>query len=81
MGERDNACSGAASKVRGRAFVMTVVDGPAISTAPIVGAIAGFMPWIFAVTPETIDMRGERAFSLAKRSPWRGSWVLYTSSL
>ena len=81
MGERDNTCSGAASKVRGRAFVMSVVGRPAISTAPIVEAVAGFMPWILAVTPETIDMRGEGTFSLAKRSPWRGSWVLYPSPL
>ena len=66
MGERDNTRSGAASKVGGGAFVMTVVGGPAISTAPIVGAVAGFMPGILTVAPETIDMRGKGAFSLAK---------------
>ena len=66
MGKRDNARSGAASKVRGRAFMITVVSGPAISTAPIVGAVAGFMPWVLTMTPETIDMRGKGAFSLAK---------------
>ena len=66
MGKGDNAHSGAASKVRGRTFVVAMIGRPAVSTAPIVGAVTGFMSRILTVTPETIDMRGEGALSFAK---------------
>ena len=66
MGKGDNTRSGAASKVRGGAFMVVMVGGPAIPTAPIIGAVAGFMPWVLAVTPKIINMRGEGVLSLAK---------------
>ena len=81
MSEGDNARSGATSEVRGWAFMVAMVFGPAVSTAPIIGAVAGFVSWILTVTPEAIDMRGEGAFSFAERSPWRGSRFLHPSTL
>ena len=80
MGKGDDARSGATSEVRGRAFMVAMVSGPAVSTAPVIGAVAGFMSRILAVTPETIDVRGEGALSLAERSPWRRSGVLHPST-
>ena len=81
MSEGDNARGGATSEVRGRAFMVAMVFGPAVSTAPIIGAVAGFMSRVLAMAFEAIDMRGEGAFSLAKRIPWRGPWVLHPSTL
>ena len=81
MGEGDDALSSAASEVRGRTLVVTMVGGPAISTAPVIGAVASLMPWILAMAFEAVNMRGEGALSLAKRRSWRGSWVLHLSTL
>ena len=81
MGEGDDACSSAASKMRGGAFVVAMVFGPAVSTAPVIWTVAGLMSWIFAMASEAVDMRGEGTLSLAKRSPWRGPWVLHPSML
>ena len=66
MSEGDNACSGATSEVRSRAFVVAMVFRPAVSTAPVIGAVAGFMSWILTMASETVDMRGEGAFPLAE---------------
>ena len=81
MSEGDNARGGAASEVRGGAFMVAMVLGPAVSTAPVIGAVAGLMSWIFAVTSEAIDVWGEGALSLAKGSPWGSPWVLHSSTL
>ena len=81
MGKGDDARSGAASEVRGRAFMVAMVFGPAVSTAPVIGAVAGLVSWILAVTFETVDVRGEGTLSLAKGSSWRGPWVLHPSTL
>ena len=43
MGEGNNAHSGAAGKMRGRAFIVMMVGGPAVSTTPVIGAIAGLV--------------------------------------
>ena len=77
----DNACSGATSKVRGGALMMLMVSRPAVSTAPVRGAVAGFMSRVLAVTSEAVNIRGEGALSLAKRNPWRRPWVLHPSTL
>ena len=77
MGKGDDACSGATSEVRGRAFMVAMVGGPAVSTAPVIGAVTGFMSRVLAMTSETVDMRGEGALLLAKPIPWRGPWVLH----
>ena len=61
--------------------MMAVVGGPAVSTAPIIGAVAGLMPRVLAMTFEAVDMRGKGALLLAKRIPWRGPWVLHPSTL
>ena len=81
MGEGNDALGGAASKVRCRTLVVAMVGGPAVSTAPVIGAVAGLMPRVLTVTSETVNMRGEGTLSLAKRSSWRGPWVLHPSSL
>ena len=81
MGKGDDARSGAAGKVRSRAFVVAMVFRPAVSTAPIIRAVAGLMSRILAMTLEAVDMRGEGALSLAKRIPWRRPWVLHPSTL
>ena len=69
VGEGNNAHSGAAGKVRGRALMVAMVGGPAISTAPVVGAVAGLMSWVLAVTPEIINVRGGRRFHLPSKVP------------
>ena len=66
MGEGDDARSGATSEVRGRAFMVVMVGGPAVSTAPVVGAVAGLMSRVLTMTFEAVNMRGEGALSLAK---------------
>ena len=66
MGKGDDARSGATSEVRGGAFMVAMVGRPAVSTAPVVGAVAGLMSRVLAMTFEAVDMRGEGAFSLAK---------------
>ena len=81
IGEGNNARSGATSEVGGRAFMVSMVGGPAVLTAPIIGAVAGLVSRVFAVASKTVDMRREGALSLAKRSPWRGPWVLHLSTL
>ena len=81
MSEGDNARSGATSEVRGRAFMVAMVGGPAVSTAPVIGAVAGLMSRILTMTSEAVNMRGEGALSFAKRIPWRGPWVLHPSTL
>ena len=70
MGEGNDARSGAASKVWGRAFMMAVEGRPAILTAPGIGAVTSLVPWILAVTFETIDMRGELALLFPKCLSW-----------
>ena len=77
----DNALGSAASEVGGRTFVVAMVGRPTVSTAPVIGAVTGFMPRVLAVAPETIDMRREGVFLLAKQTPWRGPWVLHPSTL
>ena len=81
MGKGDDARSGAASEMRGGAFMVTMVSRPAVSTAPVIGAVAGLMSRVLAMTSEAVDMRREGALSLAKRIPWRGPWVLHPSTL
>ena len=81
MSERDNARGGAASEVRGGALMVAMIGRPAISTAPVVGAVAGLMSRVLAVAPEAVNMRGEGTLSLAKRSSRRGSWVFHPSTL
>ena len=77
----DNARSGATSKVRGGALMMSMVSRPAVLTAPVIGAVTGFMSRVLTVTSEAVNMRGEGALSLAKQNPWRRPWVLHSSML
>ena len=81
MSEGDDALGGAAGEVRGRALMVAMVSGPAVATAPIVRAVASLVSRILAMASEAVDMRGEGALSLAKRSSWRRPWVLYPSTL
>ena len=81
MSEGDNTRSGAASEVRGWTFMVAMIFGPAVSTAPIIRAIAGLVSRVFAMALEAIDMRRKGALSLAKGSPWRGPGVLHPSTL
>ena len=81
VGKGNDARSGAASKMRGRAFVMTMVGRPAVSTAPVIGAVTGLMSRVFAMASEAVNVRGESTLPLAERSPWRGPWVLHPSTL
>ena len=43
MSEGNNACSGTASEMRGRAFMVEVIGGPAVPTAPVIGAVASLV--------------------------------------
>ena len=66
MGEGDDARSSATSEVRGRAFMVAMVGGPAVPAASVVGAVAGLMSRVLAMAFEAVDMRGKGALSLAK---------------
>ena len=81
MGEGDDARSGATSEVRGGAFMVAMVFGPAVSTAPVIRAVAGLVSWILAVTPETVNIRREGVLLLAEQSPWGMPQVLHLSML
>ena len=81
MGEGDNTSGCAASKVGRGALVVRVVGGPAVSAAPEVGAVAGLVSRVFAVTLETVDVRGECSLAFPKRTAGRRPWVLHHSSL
>ena len=66
MSEGDNALSGAASEVRGRALVVAMVGGPAVSTAPVIRAVTSLVSQILAMASEAVNMGREGALSLAK---------------
>ena len=66
MSEGNDAFGGATGEMGSGAFVVSMIGGPAVSTAPVVGAVASLMSWIFAVASKTIDVRGELTLSLAK---------------
>ena len=81
VGEGDDTFARAASKVGRGALVVRMVGGPAVSATPEVGAVAGLVSRVFAVTLEAIDMRGECSLALPKGTTrWR-PWVLHHSSL
>ena len=80
MGEGNDACSGATGEVGGRALMVAMVGGPAVSTAPVIGAVAGRVSRVLAMTPKTVNVRREGALSLAKRGPWWRPWVLHPST-
>ena len=61
--------------------MVAMVFGPAVSTAPVIGTVAGLMSWVFAMAFEAVNVRGEGTLSLAKCSSWRGPWVLHPSTL
>ena len=69
MGEGDHTLSSATSEMRGGAFVVAMVGGPAVSTAPIIRAVAGLVPWILAMASEAVDMRGGGRFRLPSEVP------------
>ena len=54
VGEGDNASSHAACKMWGGALIAHVVHEPAVSAAPGIGAVAGFVSRVLAVTPEAV---------------------------
>ena len=81
MSERDNARSGATSEVRSGALMVAMILRPAVSTAPVIRAVAGLMSRVFTMASEAVNMRGEGTLSLAKRGSWRGPWVLHPSTL
>ena len=81
MGEGNNALACAASKVGRRAFVVQMVSRPAIPAAPIIGAIAGLMPRVLAVAPETVDVGWECSLAFPKGTTGWRPWVFDCSSL
>ena len=81
MSEGDNTLVRAASKVGRGALVVCVVGGPAVSATPEIGAVAGLVSRVFAVTLETVDVGGECPLAFPKGTArWR-PWVLHHSSL
>ena len=79
MGEGDDALGCAAHKVGRGALMVRVVSGPAVSAAPVIGTIAGFVSGILAVTPEAVDVGGECSLALPKGATWWGSWIFHHS--
>ena len=81
MGEGDDALGRAAHKVGRGALMVHVVGRPAVPAAPIVGAVAGFMSRILAVTFEAVDVGRKCSLVLPKGATGWGPWIFYCSSL
>ena len=81
MSKGDNTFGCAASKVGRGALVVRVVGGPAVSATPEVGAVAGLMSRIFAVTLKAVDVRGECSLAFPKGAAGWRPWVFHHSSL
>ena len=81
VSEGNNTLGCAARKMGGGALVVRMVSRPAVSAAPIIGAVAGFVPRIFAVTLEAIDVGWKCPLALPKGATRWISWVFYHSSL
>ena len=58
-----------------------VVSGPAVSAAPIIGAVAGLVSGVLAVASEAVDMGWKCSLAFSKRAARRGPWIFYHSSL
>ena len=67
MVQGNDAFGGGAGKVRGRAFVVTMVSAPAVSARACVRAVATVMPQVFAVALKAIWIRRKALFPFAQQ--------------
>ena len=81
VSEGDDALGRAASKMGRGAFMVHVVSGPAVPATPIVGAVAGLVPRVLAVTPEAVDVGWECLLALTKGAAGWIPWILHHSPL
>ena len=81
VGEGDDALARATCKVGRRALMVRMVSGPAVPAAPVVGAVAGLVSRVLAVTLEAVNVGLELSLALHKRITRRRPWVLHHSSL
>ena len=58
MVKGDDALGSATSEVGSRTLMVAMIGGPAVSTAPVIGAVASLMSWILAMASEAVNMRG-----------------------
>ena len=79
MGEGDDALGRAACEVRRGALMVRVVGGPAVPAAPIIGAVAGLVSRVLAVTLEAVDVGWESSLTLPKGTTRRSPWIFYHS--
>ena len=61
--------------------MVRVVSRPAVPAAPIIGAVAGLVPGVLAVTFETVDVGWKCSLALPKGATGWGPWIFYHSSL
>ena len=61
--------------------MVRVVSGPAVPAAPVIGAVAGLVSRVLAVTLEAIDMGWECSLAFPKGTTRRRPWVLHHSLL
>ena len=81
VGKGDDAFARAACKVRGGALMVRMVSGPAISAAPVVGAIASLVSRVLAVALEAVNVGWERSLAFPEGTArWR-PWVFHHPSL
>ena len=57
--------------------MVRMVSGPAVSAAPVVGAVAGFVPRVLAVTLEAVDVRWECSLAFPKGATRRRPWIFH----
>ena len=81
MGEGDDTLVRTAREVRRGALMVRMVARPAVPAAPIVGAVAGFVSRVLAVTFEAVDVGWERSLALSKGTARWSPWIFYYPSL
>ena len=79
VGEGDDTLGCAASEVRRGALMVRVVGGPAVPAAPVIGAVAGFVSRVLAVTPETVDVGWKCLLAFPNRAARWGPWIFHHS--
>ena len=58
-----------------------VIGGPAVPAASVIGAVAGLVSRVLAVTPEAVNMGWECSLALPKGATRWGPWIFHHSSL
>ena len=79
VGEGDDALGCATRKVGRGALMVPVVSGPAVSAAPVIGAVTGLVSRVLAVTSEAVNVGWEPSLALSKGTAGWIPWILHHS--